>query len=352
MDRYRTFQRKNGMFFSFDKITTRQASLKTKDEETAKRLLEALNESVRNPMINRRMGQVYLSAADPQLIKRTWRDVVEKYRTSRTLKESTLDRLVRAEAAKPMQKLLGRIVIETTSEELLAVLKSGGVSVNVYLRRWHNFAQQMDWLPKAIVPIALWPAPEYEEKRAITLEEHRILVNYVEREEWKDYLEVLWWTGGAQADIACLKRDRMNIFSRTLSFKREKLQKKRKSSNRPKGLTHLTMGQTLFQILERRFELNEFAFPYLSGINTKNRSTYFRRFCDRAGVPEDVTLHCYRYSICERMAAIGFNERYAKALVGHASSQIHADYARNAQIIIPSLEDEEQKHRQLGSEAA
>jgi site-specific recombinase XerD len=351
MDRYRTFQRKNGMYFSFDKLTNRQASLKTKDCETAQRLLEALNESVRNPGINRRMGQVYLSAADPQLIKRTWSDVVEKYRLSRVLKQSTLDRLLRAEAAKPMQRLLKRVLIETTSEEFLELINSGGVSVNVYLRRWHNFAVGMDWLPKSILPKAIWPTPEHDEKRAITLEEHRVLIDHIEREEWKDYLEVLWWTGGSQADIAEITRARVNFFAKTIAFQRKKMQRKKKQNSQG-GMTHLRMGNVLFEILERRLAVNDLAFPYLAGIRTVDRATYFRRFCNRTGLSKELTLHCYRYAVCERMYEIGYNSRHAKALVGHASMRMHEKYSRNADITCAALEDAERIFRLSEKEAA
>jgi hypothetical protein len=40
-----------------------------------------------------------------------------------------------------------RVVLETTAEEFLRVLENGGVSTNVFLRRLHNLAMDMNWQP-------------------------------------------------------------------------------------------------------------------------------------------------------------------------------------------------------------
>lgn len=39
-----------------------------------------------------------------------------------------------------------RLLIETQAEDLLHVLQCGKVAVNVFLRRMHNFAIDMNWL--------------------------------------------------------------------------------------------------------------------------------------------------------------------------------------------------------------
>ena len=72
----------------------------------------------------------------------------------------------------------------------------------------------------------------------------------------------------------------------------------------------------------------------------------FRRRCHKAGVT-GVTLHCYRYAWAERAKVVGMPERFAQAALGHNSKAIHRAYAKQAQIIVPSLEEYETKAAEL-----
>ena len=69
-----------------------------------------------------------------------------------------------------------RQLIETRPEHFLRVLESGKVSTNNYLRRFHNFAVDMGWLPWPVLPKKRWPAIRYKEKRAITFDEHHLIL--------------------------------------------------------------------------------------------------------------------------------------------------------------------------------
>ena len=40
-----------------------------------------------------------------------------------------------------------------------------------FLRKVHNFAVDMNWLPATVIPRRQWPAIHYKEKRAIKFEE-------------------------------------------------------------------------------------------------------------------------------------------------------------------------------------
>jgi hypothetical protein len=55
----------------------------------------------------------------------------------------------------------------------LDVLKKGSVSTNVFLRRAHNYAIGMHWLPWPVLPKLHWPTLKFKEQRAITFEEHQ-----------------------------------------------------------------------------------------------------------------------------------------------------------------------------------
>ena len=45
-------------------------------------------------------------------------------------------------------------------------MERGKVSTNVYLRRIHNFALAMNWLPVPVIPKRQWPEICHKEKRA------------------------------------------------------------------------------------------------------------------------------------------------------------------------------------------
>jgi len=50
---------------------------------------------------------------------------------------------------------------ETRAEHYIHVLEAGSVSANNYLRRLHNVALDMDWLPWPVLPKRQWPAIYY-----------------------------------------------------------------------------------------------------------------------------------------------------------------------------------------------
>jgi hypothetical protein len=57
--RYRLFQRSNGIFFIEDRVTSKQASLQTRDKVVAQRIFNAKNESHQQPTINLQIARAY-----------------------------------------------------------------------------------------------------------------------------------------------------------------------------------------------------------------------------------------------------------------------------------------------------
>lgn len=55
-------------------------------------------------------------------------------------------------------------ILETHSAHFLKVLEFGPVSTNVYLRRIHNFALDMNWLPWSILPKTAMAESEVQRK--------------------------------------------------------------------------------------------------------------------------------------------------------------------------------------------
>jgi hypothetical protein len=49
------------------------------------------------------------------------------------------------------------VILEGNADLFLHVLEQGTVSTNVFLRRLHNFALDMSWLPWPVLPKRQWP---------------------------------------------------------------------------------------------------------------------------------------------------------------------------------------------------
>src|SRR5687767_1050392 len=143
--RYRLFQRTGGMLYCVDNVTRKQISLKTKDRDEASRLLNAKNEAERQPAINLQIARAYLLAGDSGIATRTWQHVMDEM--AKTKRGPTLARWQTAIKEAPFDIIRDRVVIESRAEHFLDMLAMGTVSTNIFLRRLHNFALDMNWLP-------------------------------------------------------------------------------------------------------------------------------------------------------------------------------------------------------------
>ncbi len=103
----------------------------------------------------------------------------------------------------------------------------------------------------------------------------------------------------------------------------------------------LAIGNTLAGILRKLPKIGQL-FPKISAIVDNARSAEFYRRCKQLGI-EGVSLHSYRYAWAERAKTAGYPERFAQQALGHNSKAVHRAYARNAQVILPPLEDYERK---------
>jgi len=210
MKRYCLIRRndRQGAFYSHDLTTGKRKSLGTKDREEAERLINAKNDALKQPHFNLQLAKVYLSGADEKLIKRTWAEVFDsRIEMSHGVSRA---RWVTAKKDKAFAPILEKRLIETTADDLLQVLKVNKVSTTIHLRKIHNLALDMDWLPRGIIPKRRWPAVVYQEKRAITLEEHNKILAGEQNPEWKAFYRLLWHVGGSQSDIACLNAEDVN----------------------------------------------------------------------------------------------------------------------------------------------
>lgn len=327
--RYRLFLRRKSVYYAFDDQTKTFTSLKTKDKAEASRLLMAMNEAGKQPAMNLSLARVYLRHSDPLVTTRTWQNVLDEIIAIKS--GPTQARWKSAAKDKAFDWIRNRVLIETQAEHLLAVLRGGTVSTNAFLRKIHNFAVDMNWLPATVIPRRQWPAIHYKEKRAITLEEHQKIIAAEVNPERKALYQLCWHLGASQGDIASLKGEDVDWQNGTVSFTRKK-------TGVP-VLVHLGgEASNLLKDLPAEGSL----FPYLSRVRAGDRATEFASRCRQLGI-HGVTLHSYRYAWAERAKTAGMPERFAMENLGHNSKAVHRAYAKRALMKIPSLEDYEQR---------
>ena len=328
--RFRLYRRrKGGRFYLHDDVTGKQESLQTTNRATALRLLHSRNEAQQQPAVSLQIARAYLATSDPEITKRTWQHVMGEI--AKLKQGSTRHRWETAINDSAFDSIRRLVVLETRAEHFLRVLEKGKVSTNVYLRRVHNFALDMNWLPWAVLPKKQWPVPEYGEKRAITLEEHRLIVEHEGNPEKRAFYELLWHLGGAQGDVANLTAENVDWGDCVIAFPRQK-------TGTPSLIRY---GQDAAKVLESLPKAGPL-FPALKDLRASVRADYFRKRCALLGI-RGVTLHSYRYAWAERARRAGYPERFAQEALGHNSKAVHRAYARKAQVKVPSLEEFETK---------
>ena len=327
--RYRIYRRQGGLFYLFDRHTGKRESLQTSDEAVARRLLHAKNEAQQQPLINRQIARSYLAAADPEITRRTWRDVMAEI--IKLKHDTTQERWITASKDPAFDRLRELPVFETQADHYLRALERGGVATNVFLRRIHNFALDMGWLPWPVLPKKQWPKVEYGAKRAITWEEHRRIVEREQNPERRAFYELCWLLGGSQGDIASLRAEDVDWETQVVSYRRMKT----------KTVALLHFGPEVAALLRVLPQVGPL-FPYLRTVRAADRATEFKQRCRGLGI-SGVTLHSYRYAWAERAKIAGYPERYAQEALGHNSKAVHRAYARKAQVVLPSLEEYECK---------
>jgi len=66
-----TMFRRGTTFYCEDRTTGQQKSLQTKNETEARKIIQAKNDAVNQPLMNLVLAKTYLAAKDPKLITRT-----------------------------------------------------------------------------------------------------------------------------------------------------------------------------------------------------------------------------------------------------------------------------------------
>lgn len=126
------------------------------DRAEGARLLLALNEAGKQPAMNLGLDRVYLEHSAPMVSQRTWQHFLNEIIKLKS--GPTQYRWQNAARDKAFALIWSRLLIETQAEHFFEVLKQGTVSNNAYLRKTHNFALDMNWLPTTVIPRRQWPA--------------------------------------------------------------------------------------------------------------------------------------------------------------------------------------------------
>ena len=336
-NRYRVFRRGWGTYYCEDLRTGKQESLKTRDKEQAYRLVAAKNETEDAPAFSLHLARVYWKAGDPAAAKRTWQEVMDQI--PRLKKGNTRDRWLTAIKDKAFDAIRNLVVLETHAEHFLGVLENGSVCTNIFLRRIHNFALDMNWLPWPVLPKKRWPVIRFKEKRGITLEEHQTIVAREQNPERKAFYQLAWHLGASQSDIASLEAQNIDWENHVISFSRKKTG----------SIAVMRFDEETAELL-RSLPQSGPLFPYLRSVRAGDRSTEFHQRCVGLKI-KGVSLHSYRYAWAERAKAAGYPERFAQEALGHNSKAVHRAYARKARVELPPL-GEYEKQRAKFAEAA
>jgi integrase len=324
--RYRLYRRKNGgRYYIHDDATGKQESLGTSDRATAVRLFHSKSEAVQQPAVNLQIARAYLAASDPQIATRNWQFVMNEM--VKLKKNETQHRWKSAIKDKAFNLIRHLPILETRPENFLRVLETGKVSTNVYLRRIHNFALDMTWLPWPVVVKRQWPKVQFKDKRAITWEEHQAIVARELNPERKAFYKLAWHMGASQSDLAALEAENIDWEHNVISFARKKTG----------SIAIMRFDDEVAEIL-RDLPGNGPLFPYLRTVRSGDRATEFHQRIAGLGI-KGVTLHSYRYAWAERAKKAGYPERFAQEALGHNSKAIHRAYARRAQVELPPLSE-------------
>jgi integrase len=329
--KYRLYRRRNGVFYWQDNGSQKQGTLRTTDKREAERLLNAMNESHRQPTLNLNLARAYLAAHDPKMAQRTWQAVMDEMATHGI--PTTQERCARGFRSKAYDPIRNKPLVQTTGADLLAIIHTNGNCVAHYLRRLHNLAVDLGWLPWPVLAKRAWPKIRSQSKRAITAEEHGAVIASEKNAERRAYYELLYESGAAQTDAANLTTENVDWQNGILVYRRKKLG----PFSEPARLTIGRKLQALLQSLPRSGDL----FPNIKRTSANHRSAEFRRRCRVAGIT-GISLHSYRHAWAQRAKACGYPQRFAQEALGHNSCAVHEAYAKGALVILPALDEYEQ----------
>ena len=107
-------------------------------------------------------------------------------------KPSTRERRERGFRCPAFNLIRDKKIIETTADDLRAVIAVSGSYTNECLKCLHNLALGLGWLSWPIIPAQLWPKTQRKNRRAITADEHQQIIAAERNIKRRRYYELLW----------------------------------------------------------------------------------------------------------------------------------------------------------------
>jgi hypothetical protein len=253
--------------------------------------------------------------------------------------ESTRDHYDQEFREPVLAQFASRHLLDTRPDDVLQLLNEGTVSTNMYVRRLHNYALMLGWLPWPILNYRQWPSRKYKQKRDITWGEHRLLVDTEKEPEWRAFLELAWHVGAARIDLVSLCAENIDRHTKTITYFRRKTSKP----------CVLRFGDDVAKIL-RSLPASGALFPKLSELSSADRAVRFLDRVERLGNSEAQrgSRHSFRQPAFVSLR-LGRNVRVRldtpsvtrKKHFGHASAAIHRAYAKSVRVELPPLEEYE-----------
>ena len=117
-------------------------------------MLNAGNGAFRQPRLNVQIAHACLKAGDPVVNPRTWQTVMDELQTHG--EPGTQMRCARAMLGHAFDPIRKKPLLESGSDDLLAILKVAKVSKAHYLRQLHNLAVDLGRLPWPLLAPKLW----------------------------------------------------------------------------------------------------------------------------------------------------------------------------------------------------
>jgi len=167
-----------------------------------------------------------------------------------------------------------RVIIETRADDFSRVLDAGTVSTNVFLRRIHNYAIGMNWLPWPILAKKQWPPVRYAEKRSITWDEHLQIIDRESNKQKAMFYDLAWHLGTPQSDLANLCAEDIDWGDCVIAFSRAKT-----------GTPSLIRFGNQVALVLKKLPKQGFLFPQLQAVEEKRRADYFRKRAKRSVSP-------------------------------------------------------------------
>jgi integrase len=256
--------------------------------------------------------------------QKTWGDLVALYASLGAT--PTVERKLKEFRQLRWKELKALTFNQTQPLHFLELLKSGGTYTQECLKAIQNYALDNHDIPRPILATKWWPKRLKRTPRAITLEEHTVLVSNIVAKHWRYYLELLWETGASQSDAASFR----------LEFIRKGVLEYQRKKTGTRAAFQLSEKASMIVVAATRGRDKGFILPQIERLSSNNRAHIFRTQCMRLDV-RGVTLHSYRYAWAQRAFEQGVPERLAKIGLGHNSSAIHHYYAKGASVVAPAL---------------